>query len=176
MQRDRERLREHFAHAGQSQPLLAWLHPSALCTRLHRIAHYLHRRGWGRLARFFWHLGYVLTGADLPPRSDIGGGLLIPSPAAVSVYGHAGRDLTLMPLSGIGGEIGRERDVGAGPGLPSLGDCVWIGVHAGVLGPASIGDGCRLEAGCIVTIDLEPGSVVQARPVRVQRAVTDASP
>jgi serine acetyltransferase len=107
----------------------------------------------------------LVTGADIHPACDFGGGLLIPHPAALTASGNAGRNLTMMPLSGIG-MLPRDEDVGAGPGLPLLGDDVWLGAGCGVLGPVRVGDGARLQPGAALTRHVAPRSVVEmaARP------------
>jgi serine O-acetyltransferase len=167
MAADTRRLAERLTARGEPRPVLMGLHPSALATRLYRLSHHLWRGGHGRLARLLWHLNLLVTGADVHPHSDIDGGLLIPHPAGASLSGKAGHDLTLGPLAGVGGELGRDEDVGAGPGLPVLGDGVSLGAHAGILGPVRIGAGAALGPGCVVTRDLPDGAVVEPADVRV---------
>ncbi|MAG56491.1 MAG: serine acetyltransferase [Planctomycetes bacterium] len=166
MREDRARLRTYIERDGAPRPFLIALYPSYACVLMHRISHYFWRRGWHRLGRLIWHLNMVVTGADIGPVSNLGPGLLVPFPAAVSIYGTAGRHLTCMPLSGLGGELGRDEDVGAGPGLPHLGDGVTLGHHAGVLGPVRIGNRVRLGPGCIVASDLEDDASVEPAPIR----------
>lgn len=167
MAADTKRLAEHLTARGEPRPVLMALHPAALATRLYRLSHHLWRSGHGRLARLLWHLNLLLTGTDVHPHSDLDGGLLIPHPAGASLSGHAGRDLTLGALAGVGGELGRDEDVGAGPGHPVLGDGVTLGAHAGVLGPVRIGDRVVIGPGCVVTRDVPDGAVVQPADVRV---------
>jgi len=157
---DELRLRAALA-SGQAPPAI-WLrlHPSFLCVWLYRLSHYLLGHGRGLASRLLWQLNLFLTGADIHPRCDLGGGLLILHPVAASLSGHAGRNLTVMARAGIGGELARLDDVGAGPGLASLGDDVVLGSHAGVLGPVRVGRGVSIAAGCIVTKDVPPGSRV----------------
>jgi serine O-acetyltransferase len=166
LRQDRQRLRAALEQGGAGQPAFLAAYPSYLCVWLHRVSHWLARRGHGVLGRAFWHLNLLLTGADIHPDSDLGGGLHIPHPAGVSLYGDAGVNLTVMALAGIGGELRRGEDVGAGRGLPVLGDDVHLGAHAGVLGPVRIGSRVRLSPGCIVTRDVPDDAVVEQRPPR----------
>lgn len=169
LRKDRERLESMLRAQGLERRLFLFLCPSYMCVRLHRISHYLSARGWGKLARLFWHLNLQLTGADLHPESDIGGGLLIPNPAAVSFLAKAGENLTVMALAGAGGLMPDRKDIGAGPGYPVLGDDVVLAPHSGVLGPVRIGNRVRVSAGCIVSCDLADDSFVAAQPAKISR-------
>ena len=117
-------------------------------------------------------LGPVLTGADVSVISDIGGGLVILHPVGVSVFGRIGDNCTLWGHNGIGGGVS-NKDIGAGPGLPVVGNDVIFGARAAVLGPWRIGDDCRLEPGVVVTRNVPPGSVVA--PLQNVKVVVQAS-
>ena len=151
---DRRRLASllHLERADSASSLV--FHPSFLCAFLHRLSHHLYRGGHPHLARLFWHMNTLVTGADISANSDLGEGLVIVNPPGTSICAFAGRNLTVMPLSGLGSEIGRREDVGAGPGLPRLGDDVVLEPHAGVLGPVRVGDRVRVGAGVIVLKDV----------------------
>lgn len=50
-------------------------------------------------------------------------------------------------------------------GAPAIGDDVLIGAGAKIIGPITIGNGCKIGAGCIVTQDIPDGAtVVMERP------------
>lgn len=116
-----------------------------------------------------WHLNAFITGADIAEVCDFGAGLVIVSPAGISMMGSAGRNLTVMALSGLGGEIGRHEDVGAGAGLPLLGDDVVLEPHAGVLGPVRVGSRVRVGCGAMVTEDVPDDTIVSAPNARFIR-------
>jgi serine O-acetyltransferase len=149
---DRDRLRKLCA--PEADGIGVYLHPAFVCVLLHRLSHHCHRRGHRRLARLWWHLNTVLSGADISAPADLGAGLVIPNPMGVAIAGKAGRNLTVMACSGLGGELGRREDVGAGPGLPLLGDDVWIEPRSGVMGPVRVGDRVRIRAGLPVASDV----------------------
>jgi serine O-acetyltransferase len=132
--RDRDRISGMLDAKFDAPPRLLALQPSYLCVLLHRMAHYFWCRGNGKLARAFTQANSLFTGADIHPHCDFGWGVLIPHPVALTASGNAGENCTLMPLSGIG-ILPRDKDIGAGPGLPILGDDVWLGAGCGVLGP-----------------------------------------
>ena len=165
---DYRRLRELLA-AGGAAPRFLVLHPSFVTVFLHRLSHHCFRNRHRFLARFFWHVNVIVNGADISPPADIDAGFVISSPAGVAVSGRAGVNLTLMPLAGLGGELGRRQDIGAGPGLPWLGDNVVLEPNSGVLGPVRIGHAARIGAAVIVTTDVPDGAIVIAQRPRVHR-------
>jgi acetyltransferase-like isoleucine patch superfamily enzyme len=81
--------------------------------------------------------------------------------------GHAGRNLTVMPCAGLGGEIGRRHDAGAGPGVPFLGDDVVLEPHCGVLGPVRVGNRVRVPAGIGLTRDVPDDAILEGARVRL---------
>lgn len=167
---DRARLLAVLAAEGQPRPWWLGAHRRWLAVWLFRWSHYFWMRGPRPLGRALWHLNLLLTGAEFDPTSEIDGGFTIASPMALTFNGRAGRNLTMMPLSGIGGELGRGADVGGGPGLPVLGDDVILEAHAGVLGPVRVGDRVRVRAGCVVTRDVPDDIIVEPAPARGDRA------
>jgi serine acetyltransferase len=164
LREDAARLRGPLANGVAPRALCLVLYPPYLCILLHRLSHHLWTRGHGLGARLLWHLNILATGADIHPHCDLGGGLLIPNPVAISLSGRAGKNLTVMARAGLGGELSRREDVGAGPGLPFLGDDVGLAPHAGVLGPVTIGGGVRVAPGCVVTRNVPRGAVVSPFP------------
>jgi serine acetyltransferase len=144
-----------------------------VCTRLFRSAAYRQRRGHHRRAWWLWRLNVALTGADIDPRSSIGGGLAIPHPVGISLHVTAGRNLTVRALAGAGAETALATDPWAVVGRPLLGDDVTIGEHASVHGPVRIGDGVRLGPGCKVMRDVPAGACLEVpAPRRIAPGAT----
>jgi serine O-acetyltransferase len=162
---DRDRLRQLGGSALDGAGL--YLHASYQCVLLHRLSHHCQRNGWPRLARLWWHLNTFLTGADISALANLGPGLVIPHPLGVAIAGTAGRNFTVMACSGLGSELGRREDVGAGPGLPMLGDDVWLEPHSGVMGPVKVGHRVRVCAGLPVACDVPDDTEVQWPPPRI---------
>ncbi|MGH6836648.1 MAG: serine O-acetyltransferase [Methylocella sp.] len=155
LQRDRVRLQLVFKEHELPVPRWLPLHPSYQSVLFYRISHYLFRNNHRLLARFFWHLNLLLTGADIAPLSEVGPGSVIAHPISTQIFGRAGVDCTFWGYGGLGG--GRSnKDNGAGPGLPIIGNRVTLGPRALVLGPVVVGDGCEIGAGRIVMQDLSP--------------------
>jgi serine O-acetyltransferase len=127
----------------------------------------LYRADHRYAARFFWQLNLMITGADISAAANLGEGLLILSPPGTAIMGTAGRNLTVMPLGGLGGELGRYEDIGAGPGMPLLGDDVVLEPNSGVMGPVRIGSRVRIRATVAVTKDIPDDVLVMPPEIRV---------
>ena len=101
----------------------------------------------------FWS---VITGADIPINSSIGGGLLLPHPNGVVIHPDA--------QIGVNCLIFQQVTIGATQhGVPTIGGHVDIGAGAKIIGPVSIGNHARIGANAIVRSDVPPhGTFVAA--------------
>lgn len=71
--------------------------------------------------------------------------------------------------------LGEERMQGIGTSAPiTLGDHVWIGANATVIGGVTIGEGSMIGAGSVVIHDIPAGVVAAGNPCKVIRKITDA--
>lgn len=164
LEEDKKRLLEDFKIDPSTRPFSLWSHPSYQCVFLYRLSHYFFQRKKRLLARFFWHLNLIVTGADMSPISDIGGGLVIRKPEKIIIVGKIGKNCKLMGQGGLGG--GRSVfDIGAGPGLPVVGDNVCIDFGAVVLGPIRIGNDVIVGARALVVKDVPDGVFVEISQV-----------
>lgn len=165
---DRRRLADVLeALHGRPAFGLFW-HPSFLCVLLYRLSNHFFRSGHRYLARAFWHLNTLMTGADISEPANLGEGLVILSPPGTAIMGTAGCNLTVGPCSGLGGEVGRRTNIGAGPGLPLLGDHVVLEAHTGVLGPVRVGHHVRVPPGVIITEDVADYAIVEGPRLRMR--------
>ncbi|MGH3354174.1 MAG: serine O-acetyltransferase [Nocardioides sp.] len=109
---------------------------------------------------------------DISPRSVIGPGLL--------VMHHHG---LIVGPSQIGGNcvlhqnvtIG-QRVAGGDQGVPRIGDNVWIGPGATIVGAIVVGSGSTISAGAVVTRDIPERSLVAGNPGRVITKEYDNGP
>jgi serine O-acetyltransferase len=131
--------------------------------------------GAARLLRPFITLGHkwlcAASGMELPLELDAGPGLSIIHGWGLVVNGGAklGRNVTLMQGVTIGRADAIAPDGSRSTGYPVIGDDVWIGPGAVVIGGVHIGDGCRILANSVVTRDLESGSMAGGVPAKVIR-------
>lgn len=112
-----------------------------------------------------------MAAMDLPYQTTVGPGLAITHGwgLVVSPGARIGANCTLFH----GATLGRKDDIDAAghrsSGYPVVGDEVWIGAHAIVIGAVTIGRGARVAAGAVVTRDVPPGAIVGGNPARVLR-------
>lgn len=106
----------------------------------------------------------IVTQISLPGTAAVGRGLYIPHYGPIIVSGRAVIGAFCTISHGV--TIGR-----AGRGLntpcPVIGDMVFIGAGALVLGGISVGERAVIGAGAVVIRDVEPRSVVVGNPARV---------
>lgn len=111
-------------------------------------------RTFAVLRHRFWS---VITGADIPINTRIGGGLLLPHPSGVVIH----PDVEIGPNCLIFQQvtIGSCND-----GVPRIGGHVDIGAGAKVLGPIAIGDHARIGANAVVLHDVPDGKTAVGVP------------
>jgi len=104
----------------------------------------------------------IVTGADIPVTTPIGGGLLLTHPNGVVIH----------PASVIGVNclIFQQVTIGRGgkiPGTPSLGGHVDVGAGAKILGGVKIGNCVRIGANAVVLDDVPDHSTAIGIPARI---------
>ena len=105
----------------------------------------------------------IVTGICIPRDCEIGGGLYLPSFGGIILSrGTIGEYCTIEQnvTLGIAGK-GSER------GQPTIGDRVFVGAHAMIVGRITIGDDAVIFPGSIVTRSVPPRAVVMGHPARV---------
>ena len=92
----------------------------------------------------------TVTHISLPPEADIGPGLLIPHAGLIQIIpgAYIGADCAIHQICTIG--------AGPKPGMPHIGDHVYLGAHCCVLGGVCVGDGAKIGAGAVVISDVPP--------------------
>ncbi len=124
---------------------------------MHRTAHWFKRRRIPFFGPFFARLSLFLTGVDIAPAAEIGPGLRISHGTGI-VIGHRvriGAGATLLHNVTLGGTSARRPDE-----MPRIGDHVFIGAGASVLGAVEIGDHVFVGTGALVMEDVPSRSKV----------------
>jgi serine O-acetyltransferase len=105
----------------------------------------------------FWS---VVTGAEIPLNSHIGGSLLLPHPNGIVIHDMAviGANCLIFQQVTIG--------TGSGPGYPVIGDHVDIGAGAKILGGVQIGAHAKIGANAVVISDVPPHATAVGVPAR----------
>jgi serine O-acetyltransferase len=103
---------------------------------------------------------------ELPAQADIGAGLYIPHTGCIVVgtYARIGRNCIIAHGVTIGhGRGGKRQENGA----PSIGNRVYVGPGAIIIGPIEIGDDALIGAGTVVVRSVPPAGVVAGNPGRI---------
>jgi serine O-acetyltransferase len=110
----------------------------------------------------------VCLGVVIPLRTTIGRDPLIVHGASIRVHPDAviGDRVCLMHEVTIGLSVDRA---GLRSGAPRIGNDVFIGAGAKVLGPITIGDGAKIAASSLVVTDVPAGATVIGVPARAMR-------
>ena len=141
-------VRAYQRHAGRRGLL-------ALCAR--RMAVLRHR---------WWS---VVSGADVPLSSRLGGGLVLPHPNGVVIHPGASIGPNCMIFQQV--TLGSSRG-----GVPTLGGHVDVGAGAKILGGVRIGHHARIGANAVVLCDVPDGATAVGVPaVVVERAARPAA-
>ena len=104
----------------------------------------------------FWS---IVAGADIPLKSDIGGGLQLTHPNGVVIFPGA--------VIGPNCLISQQVTIGVGgpkPDAPVIGGHVDIGAGAKILGGVKIGDHARIGANAVALQDVPSGATAGAYP------------
>lgn len=142
---------------------LTWGFVGLRASLLYRISHALRRRRVKVLPQMLWRLNIMLHGIDIPPRVPIGPRLYIPHPVGTVVMAERiGSGCTLV--SGV--TIGMRRE----PEFPIIGDNVYVGAGARVLGAITIGNNVQIGANAVVLQDVPDDSVAVGVPAQIRPA------
>ena len=133
-------IRSYQRHRGSRNPL------RLLASKLAVLRH----RFWG-----------IVTGADIPLNSQIGGGLRIPHPNGIVIHPSAHIGVNCLVFQQV--TIGMRGE----DGVPWIGGHVDIGAGAKVLGQVRLGDHARVGANAVVLDDVPEGAMAVGIPARV---------
>lgn len=119
----------------------------------------------GRVLFVVWsRLVQTVTGICLPGTAKIGPGLRIPHGGTIVLHARTaiGRDCCLTHGVTIGISGSGERR-----GVPSLGDRVYVGANASIVGPIRVGDDVVVGANSLVNRDVPDHCTVLGVPASV---------
>jgi serine O-acetyltransferase len=124
-------------------------------------------------ARVLHRIACRSAGIELPWQTSIAPGLAVTHGWGMVINHGAviGRNVTLFHGVTIGwGETIMDDGSRMGGGNPVIEDDVWIGPHAVVAGPVTVGRGSRLGAGTCLFQSVPPQSIVVGNPGRVAKS------
>lgn len=154
---------KRYDPAAKSILEIALLYPGPKAVMFHRLAHTLYKMNLFFLARFVCEFSRWLTGIEIHPGAKLGRRLVIDHGMGVVIgeTAEVGDDCVIfhgVTLGGIKFDPVKRH--------PTVGNKVLIGTGAKVLGPITLGDGCRVGANSVVTADVAPGTIVVGIPAR----------
>jgi serine O-acetyltransferase len=132
--------------------------------RDYRIAHWFYKHGFFLIARIISQRSRHKTGIEIHPGAKIGKGLFIDHGMGVVIGETAeiGDNCIIyqgVPLGGTGKDTGKRH--------PTIGNNVFIGAGAKVLGPFTIGDNCKIAANAVVLHEVPPNCTAVGVPARI---------
>lgn len=173
---DHHALRTFYKKAPGLKSLVSFtLYPGFAALFFHRWAHYIDGKGWRLPARLLQWGAIILTGADINPASEIGESCVLLHTTGTIITGKVGHHALFTAAVKVGGDSS-AKDIGAGPGLPVIGNYVVFGTSATVLGPRSIGDHAFICALSLVIRDVPAKAKVFGVPAKVIRDLGRARP
>ncbi|MDX1914166.1 MAG: serine acetyltransferase [Methylophilus sp.] len=154
---DWSREEKSFFEWSPSKSLLASIR------RYQRHQHAIFMFGWilKRVAVIQHQFWSVVTGAEIPINTQIGGGLLIPHPNGIVIHPAVSIGPNCLILQQV--TIG----VSASEGVPEIGGHVDIGAGAKLFGAIKIGHHAKIGANAVVLIDVPDGRTAVGVPAKI---------
>jgi serine O-acetyltransferase len=105
---------------------------------------------------------HLVSGTIIAREARIGADLYLPHSGNIIIHPHCviGDNCAIFHEVTLGTSIDRA-------GVPRLGNGVFVGPGAKILGPVVIGDGARIAGNSLVLGDVPPGTVAIGVPARV---------
>lgn len=126
-----------------------------------RLMVYLHSKGIPILPKVINYFNRVIFACDIPYTVNIKKG---------TIFAHSGLGVVLHSNVIIGKNCKIFQGVTIGgrgaKGTPIIGDNVFIGANASILGGVKLGDNCVIGANSLVIQNVEPGCVVAGNPAK----------
>jgi len=150
--------------AARSTLEILLTYPGLHALILHKISHWLYRKGLVLLPRMISEFTRFMTGIEIHPGAQIGRRVFIDHGMGV-VIGETtiiGDDVTMyqgVTLGGTGKEKGKRH--------PTIGNNVVISAGAKILGDITIGDNGKVGAGAVVITSVPENCTVVGVPGRI---------
>ena len=116
------------------------------------------------ISRIAFHNLSIRLNLDIHKNTKIGKGFVIYHPGAIAINQAAslGNNCTIYHGVTIGMEFRGKRK-----GCPTIGDKVWIGPNATIVGNVSVGNNVLIAPGAFVNCDVPSNSIVIGNPARI---------
>lgn len=120
-----------------------------------------------KLAKLFYHYKLFRLsrkyGIEIPPTTKIGKGFVMIHPYNITINSEAilGDNINIMKGATIGLSRGKK------DGVPTIGNCVYIGLNSTIIGGIKIGDDVMIAPNTLVNTDVPSHSVVIGSPCKI---------
>jgi serine O-acetyltransferase len=139
---------------------LLWRHPALWATGIYRLSSWCSRHRVRLLPSILERLNLVMFGIEIGPSIPIGPGLYIAHPVGTVITAERiGANASFIHAATVGMRTAWE--------FPVIGDGVFIGAGARVLGGIRLGDDCTIGANAVVIMDVPAGATAVGVPARI---------
>lgn len=143
--------------AARSKLEVFLLYPSIHARIVHILSHYLYNHKLFFVARLLSQIARLLTGIEIHPGAKLGNSILIDHGMGVVIgeTAEVGDRVVIYhgtTLGGTGKDTGKRH--------PTIGNDVFIGSGAKILGPINIGSNSKIGANSVVLNDVPEGATV----------------
>jgi len=166
-------LRNEINNIAEKDPAVrhkieVFLYPSFHAVVNHRFNHFLYKRKFFFLARFFSQLSRMFTGIEIHPGATLGKRIFFDHGMGIVIGETAIVETGVLLYHGVTlGGTGKD----SGKRHPTIRKGVLISAHAQVIGPVEIGENAKVGAAAVVVADV-PSDVtvvgIPAKSVRVR--------
>lgn len=146
------------------------LHPSFRVQIYYKIAHYFYMRNHYIIARYISEKAKRKTGIEIHPGAKIGKGLFIDHGTGVVIgeTAEVGDNVTMfhgVTLGGTGKEKGKRH--------PTIGNNVFIGSGAKILGNIKVGDNSKIGANAVILKDVPSNVTIVGVPGKIVKITSN---
>lgn len=130
----------------------------------YRISHFFYKKGCKVLAHLIHNISLRKTGSDINEAASIGSNFYVPHPVGIVIGGaaHIGNNCSMMSCVTIG-----ATDVERGGGAIYIGDNVYLGSGAKLIGNFTVGNNVNIGANAVVLNAIPDDSTAVGVPARV---------
>lgn len=139
---------------------LVWSYQGLRAALIYRFSYHLNHKRVKALPGILSRLNLTLHGFDIPSSVDIGPGLYVPHPVGTVITAQKiGANISLISNITIG--MRNER------AFPTIGNNVFVGAGARILGNIVIGDNVNIGANSVVIHDIPANCTVVGIPAKI---------
>jgi len=134
---------------------------------LHRIAHEYWMKGEKYTAEILQGFGSRITSVDIHPGATIGVGVVLDHGNSIVIGETAEIGNDVYILHGVTLGAAKSRD--GKRRHPRIGNNVFLGAYATLIGAIEVGDNCKIGAAAVVTKDVEANQIIIGTNERLKR-------